>query len=144
MLSSACRYGILASIHLARQESDGFVPVRQIASSLEVSSPFLSKIMQQLVNAELLDSLRGPTGGVKLARNAKDIRVNDIVLAIDGRKMLESCVLGLPGCGSNAPCPMHADWAVVRERFCKMLEETTLDDLGKDTDANGFRLTPTG
>lgn len=143
MLSSACRYGILAAIHLARQDSDGYVPVRQIASSLEVSSPFLSKIMQQLVNADLLHSLRGPTGGVKLARRTRDIRVNDIVLAIDGAKMLESCVLGLPGCGSKAPCPMHADWAVVRERFCKMLEETTLEDLGKDTDAKGFRLTPT-
>lgn len=143
MLSSACRYGILASIHLAREHKDGFVPVRQIAESLEVSSPFLSKIMQQLVTADLLDSLRGPTGGVRLARKTGDIRVNDIVLAIDGRKMLESCVLGLPGCGSNAPCPMHADWAVVRERFCKMLEETTLADLAEDTDAHGFRLTPT-
>jgi Rrf2 family protein len=142
MLSSACRYGILASIHLARQEQDGYIPVRQIASSLEVSSPFLSKIMQLLVTANLLDSLRGPTGGVKLARNTHDIRVNDIVLAIDGRKVLESCVLGLPGCGSKAPCPMHADWALVRERFCKMLEETTLEELGNDTESKGFRLTP--
>jgi len=144
MLSSACRYGILASIHLARKDADGFVPVRQIAENLEVSPPFLSKIMQQLVNQDLLDSLRGPTGGVKLARAAADIRVNDIVMAIDGRKMLESCVLGLPGCGSSAPCPMHADWAVVRERFCRMLEDTTLEDLANDTDANGLRLTPTG
>jgi Rrf2 family protein len=142
MLSSACRYGILASIHLARQEQDGYIPVRQIASSLEVSSPFLSKIMQLLVTANLLDSLRGPTGGVKLARNTHDIRVNDIVLAIDGRKVLESCVLGLPGCGSKAPCPMHADWALVRERFCKMLEETTLEELGNDTESKGFRLIP--
>lgn len=144
MLSSACRYGILASIHLAQQDSDGFVPVRQIAGSLEVSSPFLSKIMQQLVSEHLLDSLRGPTGGVKLARASKDIKINDIVIAIDGRKILEACVLGLPGCGKNAPCPMHADWAVVRERFCRMLDETSLADLANDTEANGFRLTPTG
>lgn len=144
MLSSACRYGILASIHLARQDTDGYLPVRQIAENLEVSPPFLSKIMQQLVSEGLLDSLRGPTGGVKLARLSKNIKINDIVIAIDGRKILESCVLGLPGCGKNAPCPMHADWAAVRQKFCKMLDETSLADLAKDTEANGFRLTPTG
>lgn len=144
MLSSACRYGILATIHLAREGEKGFVPVRQIAKSLDVSSPFLSKIMQQLVSAELIDSLRGPTGGVRLAKAADTIRVNDIVLAIDGRKILEGCVLGLPGCGHQAPCPMHESWAKVRNGFCRMLEETTLADLAKDTNANGFRLTPTG
>ncbi len=143
MLSSACRYGILASIHLARQEKDAFVPVRQIAESLEVSSPFLSKIMQQLVSASLIESLRGPTGGVRLANKADAIRINDIVVAIDGRKILEGCVLGLPGCGHQAPCPMHDSWAKVRNGFCRMLEETSLADLARDTNANGFRLTAT-
>lgn len=143
MLSSACQYGILASIHLARQDESGFVPVRQIAQSLEVSSPFLSKIMQQLVGAELIESLRGPTGGVRLARSPSRIRVNDIVLAIDGRKILQECVLGLPGCGHQAPCPMHDSWATARTQFCRMLEETSLQDLASDTEANGLRLKPT-
>ena len=144
MLSSACRYGILASIHLARENTDGFTPVRQIATNLEVSPPFLSKIMQELVSAGLMDSLRGPTGGVKLARASKKIKLFDIVMAIDGRKTLEACVLGLPGCGKNAPCPMHDDWAVVRDSFRRMLNETSLADLANSTDDHGFRLTPTG
>ena len=143
MLSSACRYGILASIHLAREGERGYVPVRQIADSLDVSSPFLSKIMQQLVSASLIVSLRGPTGGVRLANKADAIRINDIVVAIDGRKILEGCVLGLPGCGHQAPCPMHDSWAKVRNGFCRMLEETSLADLARDTNANGFRLTAT-
>ena len=142
MLSNACQYGLRAMIHLAQQPEDGFVPVREISASLDVSHTFLAKILQQLVAKELLTSLRGPSGGVRLARPAGKILVNDIVVAIDGRKVLESCVLGLPGCGHQAPCPMHASWAEVRNRFCKMLEETSLQTLAAKTKAAGFRLTP--
>ena len=142
MLTSACRYGVLAMIHLARNVDAGFIPVRQIGNDLDVSNPFLSKIMQQLVAHDLVVSLRGPTGGVKLSKSASSIVLNDIVEAIDGRKMLESCVLGLPGCGSNAPCPLHETWKSVRTDFCQMLENTTVATLAKNTDEQGLRLVP--
>jgi len=129
-------------IHLARNVDAGFIPVRQIGNDLDVSNPFLSKIMQQLVAHDLVVSLRGPTGGVKLSKSASSIVLNDIVEAIDGRKMLESCVLGLPGCGSNAPCPLHETWTSVRTDFCQMLENTTVATLAKNTDEQGLRLVP--
>ena len=143
MLSSACQYGLRAMIFLAQQGGDSYVPVREASASLEVSHTFLAKILQQLVATDLLVSHRGPSGGVRLARPASRVLVNDIVLAIDGRKVFDSCVLGLPGCGERTPCPLHDAWGDVRARFCKMLEETTLEDLAERTRVEGFRLTPT-
>ena len=142
MLSNACQYGIRAMIHLAQQPAGSYVPVREISSALEVSHTFLAKILQLLVAKDLLLSLRGPSGGVKLAKAPGSIVMDDIVVAIDGRKVFESCVLGLPGCGHRAPCPMHDAWAEVRSRFCHMLEATTLETLASRTEAKGFRLTP--
>ena len=96
MLTSACRYGVLAMIHLARNVDAGFIPVRQIGNDLDVSNPFLSKIMQQLVAHDLVVSLRGPTGGVKLSKSASSIVLNDIVEAIDGRKNARKLRTGPP------------------------------------------------
>jgi Rrf2 family protein len=141
MLSSACQYGIRASIHLAKASGDHYVPVREISSALRVSHTFLAKILQLLVTESILVSLRGPSGGVKLARPASKIVLNDIVLAIDGSKVFDSCALGLPGCGEQAPCPMHEAWTEIRSRFCKMMEETSLAELARKTEASGFRLT---
>lgn len=142
MLSNACQYGLRAMIHLAKAAQDRFVPVRETSAALDVSHAFLAKILQQLVSRDLLISHRGPSGGVRLARSASSIVLNDIVLAIDGRKVFDSCVLGLPGCGERAPCPLHEAWGDVRSRFCRMLEETTLDDLAQRTEASNLRLTP--
>ncbi len=143
MLSSACQYGLRAMIYLAQQPGDAFLPVRTISSALDVSHPFLAKILQQLVVKNLLVSLRGPSGGVKLARVSTRIKLNDIVLAIDGQKVFDSCVLGLPGCGHRRPCPMHEAWGKLRSNFCAMLEETTLAAFAERTEVGGFRLTPT-
>lgn len=142
MLSNACQYGLRAMIHLAQQPAGSFVPVREISSALDVSHTFLAKILQQLVAKDLLTSLRGPSGGVHLAKPSDRILLNDIVLAIDGRKVFDSCVLGLPGCGHRKPCPMHDAWGEVRSRFCHMLESTSLETLATRTEARGFRLTP--
>ncbi|PIQ63126.1 MAG: transcriptional regulator [Bacteroidetes bacterium CG12_big_fil_rev_8_21_14_0_65_60_17] len=143
MLSSACQYGLRAMIYLAQQPGDVYLPVRRISSTLDVSHPFLAKILQQLVIKDMLVSLRGPSGGVKLARASTKIRLNDIVLAIDGQKVFDSCVLGLPGCGHRRPCPMHEAWGELRSNFCDMLEKTTLAAFAERTEVGGFRLTPT-
>jgi Rrf2 family protein len=128
-------------IHLAKASENRYVPVRETSAALDVSHAFLAKILQQLVSQNLLVSLRGPSGGVRLAKPPSEIVLNDIVLAIDGRKVFDSCVLGLPGCGERAPCPMHDAWGDTRSKFCKMLEETSLSDLARRTEASGFRLT---
>jgi Rrf2 family protein len=130
-------------IHLAKKSENRYFPVRETSAALDVSHAFLAKILQQLVAENLLVSLRGPSGGVKLAKPASAIVLNDIVLAIDGRKVFDSCVLGLPGCGELTPCPMHDAWGDTRSKFCKMLEETTLADLSRRTEASGLRLTST-
>lgn len=129
-------------IHLAQRNEDRYVPVRKVSGELDVSHAFLAKILQELVGQDLLASLRGPSGGVKLAREPSRIKLNDIVLAIDGRKVFDSCVLGLPGCGLRTPCPLHDTWGAVRDRFRQTLEETTLEELARRTTVDNLRLKP--
>ncbi|HKL88947.1 MAG TPA: Rrf2 family transcriptional regulator [Salinibacter sp.] len=129
MLSKSCEYGLRASLYLASLEQEGYVSIGTISEELDISFPFLTKIFQKLNDAGLLDSRRGPNGGVALTLPAEEITLYEIVVAIDGDDLFEECVLGLPGCGEAEPCPLHEQWADERDRVENMFQNTTLAEL---------------
>jgi len=129
-----------AALHLASAPAGGYTSVREISAALSIPFPFLAKIAQSMAQAGLLRTFRGPTGGVALARPPNEVRLKEIVLAVDGAELFTECVLGLPGCGNERPCPLHAEWAGARSRIESMLAAATLADLARDTAQRGFRL----
>ena len=65
-------------------------------------------------------------------------------MAIDGPELLTECALGLPGCGTKNPCPLHDKWAETRDGIKDMLENTTLSELVKKGKTENLRLTTDG
>lgn len=129
MLSKSCEYGLRATFYLASLDDDGYVSIGTISDELDISFAFLTKIFQQLNDAGLLSSRRGPNGGVTLTKPSDQIALYDIVVSIDGDELFEECVLGLPGCGDAEPCPLHDQWNEERDRVEQMFRTTTLADL---------------
>lgn len=144
LLSSACVYGLRASVYLASVSNESFTSITKISEDLEISRHFLTKVLQQLTEAELMESMKGPKGGVRLAYSGDDIQLIDIVAAIDGMDLLTECALGLPGCGSEKPCPIHDKWADTRDEIRKMLSDTTLSGLVSKGKEGDLRLTADG
>ncbi|WP_199222861.1 RrF2 family transcriptional regulator [Rhodohalobacter mucosus] len=144
LLSKSCVYGLRASLYLASKDEDEFTPIKIMSEKLEISFHFLTKILQQLTADGLLESFKGPKGGVKLTKPGSKIALIDVVLAIDGPRLLTECVLGLPGCGLKNPCPLHDKWAVTRDSIRVMLQNTTLKDLAEKGKLENLRLTEDG
>ncbi len=141
MFSSSCEYGLRATMYLAAIENgDEYISIGRISEDLDISFHFLTKTFQKMTQAGLLESQRGPSGGVRLARDPEEITLRDIVFAIDGPGLFTECILGLPGCGDDKPCPLHNQWATERERLVDMLEEATLDQLVHDIETLDLRL----
>lgn len=141
MLSKSCEYGLRATLFLASLDRDGYIPIGTISDELDISFPFLTKIFQQLNDADLLVSQRGPHGGVSLTKPAEEITLLDIVVAIDGTDLFEECVLGLPGCGDAQPCPLHDHWGEKREQVENMFRSMTLAEMAEKTQTADLRLT---
>jgi Rrf2 family protein len=95
--------------------------------------------MQVLTEAKLLDSFRGPNGGVGFLKPAHKVRLIEIVAAVDGTALFTDCALGLPGCGEATPCPLHNAWAKRRSNLKSMLSKTTLAALARDINSNKLR-----
>ncbi|MGM0460546.1 MAG: RrF2 family transcriptional regulator, partial [Bacteroidota bacterium] len=105
LLSKSCVYGLRATLYLATKDREEFTPIKQLSDKLEISFHFLTKILQQLTADGMLESFKGPNGGVRLMKPGGKIALIDVVLAIDGPEILTECALGLPGCGLKNPCP---------------------------------------
>lgn len=144
LLSNACVYGLRASVYLASVSSESYTSITKISEELDISRHFLTKVLQKLTDAGLLESMKGPKGGVKLVHSGDEIMLLEIVAAIDGMDLLTECALGLPGCGTEKPCPIHDKWADTRDEIRKMLGETSLHDLATKGKEGNLRITADG
>jgi Rrf2 family protein len=83
-LTLASRYALHAVAHLAAQKKDDPVASRLIAEARGISDRFLLKVLKPLVSAQILVSVKGPSGGYRLARAASDISMLDVLEAVEG------------------------------------------------------------
>ncbi len=133
MFSKACEYGIRATLHIAEQSEKGNrTTIRDIAIAIDSPEAFTAKILQKLARHNIVHSIKGPYGGFFIAEDRiKEIKLKDLVYAIDGPSIYQGCALGLPQCNDEKPCPMHHKYASLREELNKMLEETSIQELAK-------------
>ena len=133
IFSKKCEYGMQAVLYLAAHKDKGVIRVDDIAEILKVPKEFVSKILQSLTASGIVASKKGKYGGFSLAKDPKRIRLIDIVAAIDGLEMFNSCVLGFPNCTPDKPCPVHHTWGELRTLTYNMLTEETLDKFKQKT-----------
>src|SRR5438105_10861075 len=126
--------------YLAEHAKPGeYCLLRDIVADDGLPQHFVGKIFQSMVRAGLLYSAKGRGGGFALRRPAAEIRLFDIVQAIDGTERLRRCVVGLPRCDDEQACPQHDQWKPIRDQIERMLQETTLQDMAHSVAAKRGR-----
>ena len=129
IFSKKCEYGLQAVLYLSAIERGQIVSSDEIAKKLGIPKEFVSKILQSLTESGIVSSKKGKAGGFSLAKEPGKIRLIDIVAAIDGLGIFNSCVLGFPQCSPDHPCPLHEKWGKLRTDAYEMLTGETLDEL---------------
>ncbi len=134
MLSNTCKYAVRALIYLGKYSEDGTkIGIKKIASDLAIPTPFLGKILQNLVRQKVLVSTKGPNGGFGLGKNTKEISLYDIVSIVDGEDYFKVCLIGHQPCktheNNEMPCPVHGRFSPIRAQMVQFYQETTLDGI---------------
>lgn len=141
ILSNASIYGMRALIYLASKKSrDEYVSIKEMSEKMDISFHFLTKTLQTLTKKGILQSYRGPSGGVALARSPESIYMLEIVKVLEGENFFDTCFLGLPDCGDEKPCPMHEFWAEVKEKFKDQFADTSLMELSYQVNEGIIRI----
>ncbi len=104
-LGSKARYAVMAMVDLARQSGGEPVALAAIAERQEISLAYLEQLFARLRRAGLVLSARGPGGGFRLARRADDIRVAEVIAAVEEEMRATRCH---PGSAMAAAPTRHA------------------------------------
>ncbi len=140
MFSKTCEYGIRAVIYILTQSNEGKkLGVKEIATEIDAPEFFTAKILQSLAKKNIISSSKGPTGGFYIDKNQEELKMIDLVIAIDGDKIFKGCVLGLKNCSESHPCPIHNEFKVVRDLLGKTLTEKSLKELALEV-VNGHAI----
>jgi Rrf2 family transcriptional regulator, iron-sulfur cluster assembly transcription factor len=140
LLSKSCEYAIRATIFIAKKsyksERSGIIEISE-----EIGSPkhFTAKILQILVRKNVILSAKGPTGGFYVDAN-RNLKLIDVIYAIDGNELFTSCALGLKKCSDKKPCPVHHQIAPVREQLFQIFSNKSVQDLTQGFDLDQYFL----
>jgi Rrf2 family transcriptional regulator, iron-sulfur cluster assembly transcription factor len=133
IFSKKCELALQAVLFLSAKDRNKPYNAGQISAKLKVPKEFVSKVLQTLTNNGIVGSRKGKSGGFYLEKDPSEIRLIDIVIAIDGLEIFHKCVLGFRGCSYEKPCPVHSKWGRLRDQTYKMLSEQSLADLRDHT-----------
>ncbi len=127
MFSQAAKYATKAVIYIWTQSlEDRKVGAKEIGSKIDTPEAFTAKILQTLVKAKLIGSIKGPNGGFFVDESHSKVTLKDIVKAVDGDELFSGCSLGLPKCSEKNPCPLHFQVVKVRKELDSMLTSKSL------------------
>lgn len=125
-ITTRSEYGLRAMVLLAEQFGDELLSAKELARREHIPLKYLEQILAELKRSGLVVSQAGARGGYRLARNARDIQVAQVVSALDGpvsptpRERSDEAAIGQR---------LRPLWARLENAMNAVLEATTLDQL---------------
>ncbi|MBE0452492.1 Rrf2 family transcriptional regulator [Roseovarius autotrophicus] len=134
-LSTKGRYAMVALVDIALQPEGDVVTLGDVSRRQDISLPYLEQLFVKLRRADLVASVRGPGGGYRLARPASEIRVADVLAAVDETVDALHKGAGASGgaSGSRAQSLSNRLWEGLSAHVYVFLHQTRLSDVAGNT-----------
>ena len=134
MFSKATEYAIRATIFLAQKSSEeNKLGIEEISKAIDSPKSFTAKILQSLTkDNKVVSSVRGPHGGFYISGKAMKLPARAVLLAMGEDEILEKCVMGLKRCSEKQPCPMHAQYKVIKAQLIELFTAKTIGQLAAE------------
>lgn len=130
-MSSKARYGLYVAVELAKRYSDTeVVPVCALAQATGVTEKYLEQIVALMKKDKIVVSLRGASGGYKLASDPQNITVGQVLRAVEDNLEIVDCLH--KSCSANCNCVSRNLWAKLYENINDYLDTITLRQLAED------------
>jgi Rrf2 family protein len=128
-LNTTSQYAIRIMTHIVQNKDVALFKAKNISEILNIPYKYMTKIMTQLSDANIISSTRGREGGYSLAKDPNLISMIDLLEAVKECLHGKDCVLGLGLCQETSKCALHDNWKVPKKSMLNMFKNTTLADL---------------
>jgi Rrf2 family protein len=132
MFSKETEYALRGLVYIRLQNLKSHRPgTAEIAKEIDAPPFYTAKILQRLVRAGFLRSIKGKGGGFFFDPGQAQLPLIKLITATEGDSSYSGCGFGLKQCDENNPCPMHDKYAVVRKSINDMISGETVDSLAE-------------
>ena len=141
MFSKATEYALRATIYIAQKGTEeNKIGIDEISKAIDSPQSYTAKILQSLrKNNKVIRSVSGPNGGFYMTENVRKQSVRVVLEVMGEDDILEKCVLGLSKCSASKPCPMHAEYKLIKEQLIELFQTKTIQQLADDiNNGEGF------
>ena len=130
-LTTKGRYAVMAMADLASNIKSGPISLREISLRQNISVAYLEQIFIKLKKRKLVKSSRGAAGGYLLEKPASEIKISNIIFAVDEEvKMLNCKKNSKKGCNNKSTkCITHNLWDELDQHIHQFFERVKLQDL---------------
>ena len=137
-LTTKGRYAVMAMADLASYQNGKPVSLNDISLRQNISLSYLEQLFSKLKNEKLVKSVRGASGGYVLEKNPKDIKLSNIIFAVDEQVKTLNCKReSKKGCnGRSTKCITHNLWDDLEQHINKFFDNVSLNDLLKQKHAD--------
>ena len=132
ILSQTSEYAIRAMAYIALNQDAGPVRAKDMSKAINIPQHYLSKVLRRLVEQQLLTATKGHNGGFLLSRTPKNIKLVNVLEAVDSEVPTKHCIFGWRMCNSKDPCVLHHRWSSVNDAFQQWARTTSLADIRHD------------
>jgi Rrf2 family transcriptional regulator, iron-sulfur cluster assembly transcription factor len=140
-LTTKGRFAVTAMVDLAMRSHDGPVTLAGISERQKISLSYLEQLFGKLRREALVESVRGPGGGYRLARPLAEVSVADIIVAVDEPIDATQCG-GKENCHDDHRCMTHDLWANLNQHMFDYLESITLSQLVEKQTTKIIKMMP--
>ncbi len=130
MFNKETEYALRGLVYIQVQNLKGNKPgIAEIAKEIDAPQFYTGKIMQRLVKQGFLMSIKGKGGGFLFDERKPDLPLKEVIQAIEGGKTFMGCGFGLKQCDEDNPCPLHFQFAPIRESINNLISQNTVQSL---------------
>jgi Rrf2 family protein len=130
MLARTTEYAIRALVYIYIRNQEGKRPgFKEIAGSIDSPVQFTAKVLQTLTRAEIISSMKGRGGGFFFDQPSAPLTLYEVIKTMEGENFFSCCGLGLKHCSDEKPCPLHEEYAHVRDGFFNLVTNQTIQIL---------------
>jgi len=128
-ISTRARYGTRALLDLAIHKDEAPISLKDIAQRQQISLQYLEHLITPLIAAGIVRSVRGPKGGISLAKPPKQIALSEIFQLLEGSTAPVECIDNPNLCSRSESCVTRDIWEEMKNAMNGVLENTTLQNL---------------
>jgi len=132
MFNKETEYALRGLVYIKLQNIQNKRPgTAEVSKEIEAPHFYTAKILQRLVRAGFLESLKGKGGGFYFDPDKPDLTLGKLISSIEGDSSFTGCGFGLKQCSAENPCPVHEKYAPIREAINRLVSEETVQSLAK-------------